>query len=60
MEYAFKQLLITMNKDTFYYLPLEYVSPKIRVIQTETHDGICGSPKAGGNEDVSYDDWWFE
>lgn len=35
----------------------EYKKPSLRLIPTALENIVCGSPQAGGHEDIGYDDW---
>ena len=35
----------------------EYLSPAVRTVLMTLESVLCGSPQAGGLEDIGYDDW---
>jgi len=35
----------------------DYEKPSFRVILVTLENTLCGSPQAGGLEDIGYDDW---
>ena len=36
---------------------MKYIKPSLRLIPTTVENIVCGSPQAGGLEDIGYDDW---